>query len=298
MRIIDCFHRPHSPFSFEFFPPKTEEGEAKLWEVLRSMNPLAPNFVSVTYGAGGSTGQRTAELTRRIKAELSIETMAHLTCVGSSEAELIRIMAEYAETGIENLMLLRGDPPRGQSEFLAPQGGFRYASDLVKLAKKHFDFCCGAACYPEKHPEAPSFEVDVAHLKTKVDAGADFLVTQLFYDNGHYFRFVERCRKAGITVPILPGIMPITNVDQVKRLTGMCHASIPQTLLTALEAVKEDAEQVMHIGVAHAENQARALLAGGAPGIHFYTLNRSPATRRVVMALRQGKLAGVQSPAC
>ncbi len=285
MKIVDALLRPEPAFSFEFFPPKDDEGVSRLFETLGELRHYQPTYVSVTYGAGGSTRNLTVDLVRRIKAELGLEAMAHLTCVGASSDELAQVLESLREGGIENVLPLRGDPPRGESAFVRTQGGFGNASELCSFIRQRFDFCLAGACYPEKHPEAPSAEIDLDHLKKKVDAGADFLITQLFFDNQDYFRFVERARSGGITVPIVAGIMPITNVAQVKRFTQMCGAAIPQKLLTRLERDDEPAA-VRAIGVEHATEQCRELIRGGAPGVHFYTLNRSHATREILDNLR------------
>lgn len=285
MRISESLRvqRPH--FSFEFFPPKSDEAVESLLEVVRALRALEPGFVSVTYGAGGSTRARTLAVAKRIKHELDVEVMAHVTCVGNNLAELRSVFAEIQAARIENVLALRGDPPRGQDKFTVTEGGLAHASDLIELLEREFDFCIGAAAYPEKHPEAPDSQTDLEHLVRKVDAGAEFLVTQLFFENDAYFDFVESARSAGITVPIIPGIMPITNFSQVARMTAMCGATIPPRLLSALEARPNEPEAVAELGVAYATLQCADLLDRGAPGIHFYTLNRSPATRAVVSAL-------------
>lgn len=286
MRIIDSFGGDHPVFSFEFFPPKTPSGEERLWAALSETQQLAPTFLSVTYGAGGSTRAATAAITRRVKEELGVETMSHLTCVGATRDELYEVLCELRDAGVENIMALRGDPPQGEARFQQVEGGFAHASELVAFIKQEFGFCVGAACYPEVHPEAPSAEADLAHLKAKVDAGADFLVTQLFFDNQRYFDFVDRARAAGITAPILPGIMPIGNVEQIKRFTKMCGASIPAKLMAALELRAAQPERVHNLGVVHAAIQSLGLLQGGAPGVHFYTLNRSTASREILSVLQ------------
>jgi len=286
VRIIDQLRTGHPVFSFEFFPPKTEQGEARLWDALVDLQDLKPTFVSVTYGAGGSTRTKTVELTRRIKAELGIEAMAHLTCVQATRDELDGVLAELSEGGVDNVLALRGDPPKGADRFEKTEGGFSYASELTAYINETRDLCVGAACYPEGHTEAASKYQDLHHLKTKVDAGAQFLITQLFFDNQVYFEFVDRARAAGIHVPIIPGIMPIQNVEQIKRFTKMCGASIPPRLLAELEKRKEQPERVHELGVAHATIQALGLLHGGAPGVHFYTLNKSTATREILTAIR------------
>jgi methylenetetrahydrofolate reductase (NADPH) len=280
MKIIDQLARTRPAFSFEFFPPKDREGVDRLFDTVQKLKAYDPTYVSVTYGAGGSTRQLTVELVCRIKREVGLESMAHLTCVGASREEIAGVLAQLRAGGIDNLLALRGDPPRGQTSFVKAQGGFGYASELIGFVRERQPFCIAAACYPERHPEAPDAERDLANLKTKVASGVDFLVTQLFFDSRDYFGFVERARGAGIAVPIIAGIMPITNLSQVKRFTAMCGARIPSELLARLEAAGSDAAKVQAIGVEHATRQCRELLEGGAPGIHFYTLNRSPARSR------------------
>jgi methylenetetrahydrofolate reductase (NADPH) len=273
-------------FSFEFFPPKTDEGEQNLRAALSALRELEPDFVSVTYGAAGSSRGLTIQLTKWIKRELGIEAMAHLSCVGSSRDELTVILDSLVEEGIENVLALRGDPPRGQTEWRPHPGGLRYSNELVALIADRYPMSIGAACFPEVHPEAPDLASDLQFLKQKVDAGATFLITQLFFDNDCYFQFVEEARAAGIDVPIIPGIMPITDVAQIKTITGMCGACIPDPLLRQLEARAPFPNAVLQLGVSYATLQCAELLAGGAPGIHFYTLNRSPATRAILAALR------------
>jgi methylenetetrahydrofolate reductase (NADH) len=279
-------------FSFEFFPPKTDEGVRQLFEAVEALRPLAPGFVSVTYGAGGSTRARTIELVTRLKRESEVETVAHVTCAGSSRAELAQVLDELATAGVQNVLALRGDPPRGQRTFEPHPDGFRWASELVAFIRaepSRWRFCVGAAAYPEGHVETRDLARDLVHLKLKVDAGADFLVTQLFFQNAHYFRFVERARAAGIAVPVLPGIMPFTGVEQVERFTAMCGAQIPPALHAAMQVRREDAEGSLQLGVAYASLQCADLLRRGAPGVHFYTLNRSPSTRAIVAALRSSE---------
>ena len=258
----------------------------QLYQTIADLRGYEPAYVSVTWGAGGSTQRLTIELVRRIKQRTGIETMAHLTCVGATRDQIGVWLDQLRDSGIDNLLPLRGDPPRGQTKFVKTDGGFAHASELVAFARQGYDFCLAAACYPEKHPEATDLASDLLHLKAKVDAGADFLITQLFFDNADYLSFVESAKKAGIDKPVLAGIMPITNLSQVKRFTAMCGARIPGELLARLEAAGNDTELVRSIGVEHAIMQCRDLLAGGAPGIHFYTLNRSPATKRILEALR------------
>ena len=278
-------------FSFEFFPPKTEAGIDALFTALKALRPLAPSFVSVTYGAGGSTRGRTLEIVTRIERDAEIDAMAHLTCVGATRDELRKELEGLADAGVRNVLALRGDPPKGQREFTVHEGGLRYASELVALARevgaaKKWDFCVGAACYPEGHLETRDLVADLRNLQTKVRAGVDFLITQLFYDNDRYFDFVLRARSAGVEVPILPGIMPITTAEQIERVTRMSGAQLPSKLSAALRARHDDPEAAMQLGVAFATLQCAELLRRGAPGVHFYTLNKSPATRAILAALR------------
>jgi methylenetetrahydrofolate reductase (NADPH) len=276
-------------FSFEFFPPKTDDGVRALFETVEALRPLAPAYVSVTYGAGGSTRARTLELVKRLKRESEVETMAHVTCVGSSREELSAVLDEIAEAGVQNVLALRGDPPRGETTFTPHPDGFRYASELVAFIRSHperWRFCVGAAAYPEGHVETRDLSADLRNLGTKVEAGVDFLVTQLFFENVHYVRFVDRARAAGISVPIIPGIMPFTNVDQVERFTAMCGACIPPPLHAAMRVRRADPDAARDLGVAYATLQCADLLRRGAPGVHFYTLNRSTSTRAILAALR------------
>ncbi|MBZ4333641.1 methylenetetrahydrofolate reductase [NAD(P)H] [Corallococcus interemptor] len=287
MKIRNCLNPSKPSFSFEFFPPKTDAGVASLLRTVEELAPLEPGFVSVTYGAGGSTRDRTVDLVTHIKQRTGIEAMAHLTCVGHTRDELRDVLRRLDAAGIENVLLLRGDPPQGQTTFEPVPGGFRYAEELVRFVREEdFNFCLGGACYPEGHVETASREDDLRHLKAKVDAGMDFVVTQLFFDNAFYFDFVERARRVGINVPIVPGIMPITNYEQVQRFTRMCGATVPMRLALQMERVKDQPDAVVQLGVAHATVQCMELLARGVPGIHFYTLNKSPATRMIVGALK------------
>ncbi len=286
MRIVDALKNGKPSFSFEFFPPKTEQGRQNLLESILELRDLRPTYVSVTYGAGGSTRDVTLGLVSEIKQLHAIETMAHLTCVGASRSDLRCVLDRLADAGIENVLALRGDPPRGETEFRAAAGGFAYASELAAMIRQNYPFCIAGACYPEKHIECESFERDLDNLKRKVDAGAEFLITQLFFDNRRYFEFVPQVRAMGIGVPIIPGIMPITNVEQVERFTKLCGATIPEPLLSELRRLQDKPEAVLSLGVAHATAQCLELLQNGAPGIHFYTLNKSSATRTILMALR------------
>jgi methylenetetrahydrofolate reductase (NADPH) len=287
MRIDRLLSEPGPSFSFEFFPPRTGQGEANLYEALRDLQPLAPSFVSVTYGAGGSTRAKTLQIVRRIKSEYGLEAMAHFTCVSATVPELRVTLDEMRTAGIENVLALRGDPPKGEHVWTATEGGLEYSSELVTLLKADYPFAIGAACFPETHIHAISPADDVRHLAEKVRAGADFLITQLFFDNALYFDFTARARAEGIAVPIIPGILPITHIGQLERMTEMIGASIPAGLQRELDARRAQPEEaVRDFGVAYATLQCAELLAAGAPGIHFYTLNRSPATRAILSALK------------
>ena len=291
MRIADFLREAGSSgrkcVSFEFFPPRTAAGEAALFEAIEELRPLDPTFVSVTYGAGGSTRDKTVEITGRIKNDLRIEAMAHLTCVGASRAEIGGVLDRLRAQGIENVLALRGDPPQGADRFERPPDGFGYANELAAFVRARYPFCIGGACYPEPHPETPDLDTGIEHLRLKVRAGAEFLISQLFFDNRLYFRFVDKARAAGIEVPIIPGIMPVTNVEQIERFTRTIGATIPAGYRAELQNRKDDPDAVIEMGVAYATAQCRDLLDGGAPGIHFYTLNKSPATRRIMKALKE-----------
>jgi methylenetetrahydrofolate reductase (NADPH) len=287
MRIDQILAEADEPiFSFEFFPPKSDAGERVLGLALESLRQLEPSFVSVTYGAGGTSRGRTLDLTKWIKQELGIEAMAHLSCVGSTRDELSAAIADMRQAGIDNILALRGDPPRGEGDWKPHPGGLSYSTELASLIHADHDVCIGGACFPEVHPEAPDLAHDLRFLKDKIDNGVSFLITQLFFDTDLYFRFVDEARAAGIDVPILPGVMPITDLRQIKTITGMCGATIPQPLLEALEWRSHDPDAVLQLGVSYATLQCAELLARGAPGIHFYTLNRSHATRAILSALR------------
>ena len=275
-------------FSFEFFPPKNDEAAAQLERTIAELSALRPTFVTVTYGAGGSTREKTIDIVSRIKRETGIEAMAHLTCVGSTRDELREVLERLTGNGVENILALRGDPPKGEISFQAVAGGFSYASELVAFLREELGtkICIGGAGYPEKHVECANPAVDLDHLKRKVDAGLDFITTQLFFDNRMYFEFVERARAAGIGIPIVPGIMPISNASQTERFTVSCGATLPFKLAAELNRRREDPKAVQQLGVAHATSQCMELLMGGAPGIHFYTLNRSTATAEIFAALQ------------
>jgi methylenetetrahydrofolate reductase (NADH) len=289
MRIDERLAGGHEPsFSFEFFPPRTDEGERNLGRALAELSRLQPTFVSVTYGAGGNATQKrkTVDIVTSIKSEHGLEAMAHFTCVGATTAELRETLDLMRDAGVQNVLALRGDPPPGETEWIATEGGLEFSRELIELIREEYDFAIGAACFPEVHVHADSAESDLRYCKEKVEAGARFLITQLFFDNAVYWDFVAKAREIGIDVPIIPGIMPITNFEQIKRFTSMCGASIPPDLLRELGLRADQPDAVADFGVAYATLQCADLLAKGAPGIHFYTLNRSTATRAILSALR------------
>jgi methylenetetrahydrofolate reductase (NADH) len=287
MKIDRILETSRPCFSFEFFPPKTDEGQRSLEEALAELKKDRPDYASVTYGAAGSTRERTVQVTKWIKEDLGLEAMAHLSCVGEPVERLREILDEIRDAGIENVLALRGDPPRGETEWKPHPEGLESSVQLIELIRDHYDFCIGATCFPEVHPEAPDLEHDLRYTKQKVEFGACFLISQLFFDNEDYFAFVESARDYGIDVPILAGIMPITNFEQIKRFTSLCGATIPPRLNAELEARHAEGEEaVAELGVSYATLQCADLLARGAPGIHFYTLNKSPATRAILSALK------------
>jgi len=289
MRIDEILGSRRPVFSVELFPPKSEEATEGLYATARALRELEPDFVSVTYGAGGSTRDGTVEITRALKDELGFETMAHLSCVGETTEGLAATLDLIAAAGIENVFALRGDPPRGQEDFVQPEGGLGSAAELAEFIGSRWDFAVGGACFPEVHPEAPDLETDLDYLKSKVDAGASFLITQLFFDNQVYFDFVKSARAAGIDVPILAGVIPVASFAQTKRICDLCDASIPPRLEAAFAAAGGDETAEFELGVAYAAQQCAELLIGGAPGIHFYALNRAPATRAVLGALKAAR---------
>jgi methylenetetrahydrofolate reductase (NADPH) len=292
VRIDEILKRGEPSFSVEFFPPKTDEGREKLLETVGVLRELEPTFFSVTYGAGGSTHDRrtTLEITRTIHDDHGVEAMAHLNCVGETAEGLRAVVDGIAEAGIENILALRGDPPSGQPDFVQPEGGLGSAAELAAMiADSHPELAIGGACFPQVHPEAESLEADLAYLKTKVEAGASFLITQLFFDNQAYFDFVVAAHAAGIEVPIIAGIVPIVSYEQVQRVCALCDATIPQPLAAALEDLGGDERAEFEFGIAYGAQQCSQLLAAGAPGIHFYALNRWPATRAILSALRAAR---------
>jgi methylenetetrahydrofolate reductase (NADPH) len=289
VRIDEIIAGKGPTFSVEFFPPKTEEATEALFETARALRGLEPDFVSVTYGAGGSTREGTVEITRALKDELGYETMAHLSCVGETTEGLAATLDRIDAAGIENVFALRGDPPRGQADFVQPEGGLGSAAELAAFIAGGWDFTVGGACFPEVHPEAPDLETDLAYLRSKVEAGASFLITQLFFDNQVYFDFVAAARAAGIEVPILAGVIPVASFAQTKRICELCDATIPARLEAAFAAAGGDERAEFELGIAYAAQQCSELLLAGVPGIHFYALNRAPATRAVLGALRASR---------
>jgi methylenetetrahydrofolate reductase (NADPH) len=269
-------------FSFEFFPPKDDAGEAVLWEAIRRLEPLAPTFVSVTYGAGGTTRDRTTRITAGIAERTTLDPVAHLTCVGASRQELRHVIGGYADAGVRTVLALRGDPPAGAGgEWTAHPQGLNHAVELVRLIRGISRFTVGVAAFPDRHPESPDLDHDARVLVAKAEAGADFAITQFFFDPAAYFSLVERLSALGCTIPVIPGIMPVTNIKQVERFAQLSGAPLPAGVVKRLEAVRDDPAGVRRVGVELATELSAQLLGGGAPGLHFYTLNRSTATLEV-----------------
>lgn len=286
MKIKDILNNGVKTFSFEFFPPKNFTSILELGINVGQLMKLSPSFISVTYGAGGSTQDASFNLIDYINNKIGLVTMAHYTCVNATIEKVAKDLDFFHEKNIENLILLRGDPPKGETKFNNEGGDFHYASDLIEFTAKQDRFCIATAGYPETHPESPSIESDIERLKQKVDKGADFVITQLFFDNTCYFDFVDRARKAGVNVPIIPGIMPITNFKQIKKFTNMFAAKIPEDLIQQLESNQNDLAKTYKIGVDFAIKQCRELIVNGAPGLHFYTLNKSRATVDIFSSIK------------
>ncbi|RMH81431.1 MAG: methylenetetrahydrofolate reductase [NAD(P)H] [Acidobacteria bacterium] len=290
MKIGKYLREGKFSLSFEFFPPKTQEGEIELFETIKSLQPLSPTFVSVTYGAGGSTRERTRRVVEKIHRETKLTVMAHLTCIAHTKEELLDILQDYKRIGIENILALRGDIPLDTEP---PHGACKHAVEMVRLIRENFadHFSIGVASYPEGHPESPNMEWEFKFFKLKVDAGADFSITQMFFDNRYYYEFLELCQRAGINVPIIPGIMPITNFRQIQKFAQMCGATIPQNLIAKLEPYEEKPEELLKVSVDFAIEQCLDLLENRVPGLHFYTLNRSKATLMVYEGIRSALVA-------
>lgn len=294
MKISEKFKNQTPAFSFEFFPPKTDEDVALLMDTAQTLKALGPAYISVTWGAGGSTRRKTIDIVCAIKEKLGVETMAHLTCVGAGRGELSTALDELKARGIDNVLALRGDPPKGQTQFQPHPDGFRYANELVAHIRSRWPFCLAVAGYPEGHVETPDLAKDMDNLKRKVDAGADIVITQLFFDNDDFLRFRDRAGRAGIHVPLVPGIMPVTNFSQLQRFTALCGAKIPPALARILEPLQADKDAVVRLGIDHATRQCAALLQAGVPGIHFYTLNRSHSTVEILKNLQGARRATEQ----
>jgi methylenetetrahydrofolate reductase (NADPH) len=289
MRVAQIIESRRPVFSVEFFPSKTDEGRVALLDTARQLAAFDLDFVSVTYGAGGSTREGTVDITRALKEDIGLEVVAHLSCVGETREGLTSTLDQLEALGVDNIFALRGDPPRGEAEFVQPEGGFGSAAELAAFIREHYEFSIGGACFPEVHPEAPDLDTDLEYLKSKVEAGAEYLITQLFFDNRVYFEFVEAARAKGIDVPIIPGVIPVTGFAHTKRICTLCDASIPAEFEQAMLGAEGDPEAEFNLGVAYAAQQCAELLAAGAPGIHFIALNKAPATRAVLGALRAAR---------
>ncbi|HLC20952.1 MAG TPA: methylenetetrahydrofolate reductase [NAD(P)H] [Candidatus Methylomirabilis sp.] len=287
MKIADVYGNGKFGLSFEIFPPKSDAGEVHLFAALETLMIFRPSFVSCTYGAGGATRDKTLELTVKINKTFGVTTAAHRTCVESTEEEIRQWLKQATDLGIENIVALRGDPPKGQAAFVKPQGGLAYANELVTLIRREFPhFSIAVAGYPETHQEAPSPEVDLANLKRKVEAGADAVITQLFYCNTDFFEFRARYKEAGIAVSLVPGILPVINLGQVQRIASLCGAKLPPSFLAGLERYRDDPDGQLDVGVHYAIRQCQELLDSGIPGLHFYVLNKSEAPRQILQALK------------
>jgi methylenetetrahydrofolate reductase (NADPH) len=287
MRLANILSNADKPLlSCEFFPPKTDKGEENLWKCLRELQAMNPAYISVTYGAGGTTQERTKRIVTRIKEETGLSPVAHLTCVGSTKEDLAVLLDEYAKAGIENILALRGDAPEGMEKFEAVAGGFSYATDLIDFVHQRGDFSIACATYPEGHPESQGgVDDDIRYLKMKQDNGACCAVTQYFFDNDTFFRFRDKAAKAGVTIPLIPGMMPISNYEQIVRFSGMCGASIPAWLHEKMQPIQDDLDAVKALGVALAVRQCQSLIEAGVAGLHFYTLNKSEATLAIAKEL-------------
>ncbi len=284
MKIKEILQQKRT-ISCEFFPPREEDGIPGVFRAIDRVGAYSPDFISVTYGAGGSTRDFTERITMQVKRETDLEVMAHLTCVAQTREEVHGVLERLNEAGVENVIALRGDPPRGQENFVPVDGGFGHATELIDHIRSNFNFGLAAACYPEGHTESPDLDFDISYAREKVDRGADFLITQLFYDNRYFFEFMERAHQAGIDVPIIPGILPILNTAQIRRFTSLCGATIPPELDNKLERYAEDDNAVRELGVEYASRQVEELWENGAPGIHFYVLNRSYSVSRILANL-------------
>ncbi|HRZ25253.1 MAG TPA: methylenetetrahydrofolate reductase [NAD(P)H] [Spirochaetota bacterium] len=283
MRLIDRYKKGFT-ISFEIFPPKTPQGEINLWKELVELSALKPGYISVTYGAGGSTREKTLDIALKVRDSHEIEPLVHFTCVGADREEIAAYLKIVKEKNLENILALRGDPPQGQKSFTPPSGGFSHANELVGFVRKTGDFCIAVAGYPEGHIEAESLEADIDNLRKKIDAGADFIITQLFYDNADYYNFMNLTARRGISVPVIPGIMPVTSLSQITRITGMCGAKIPEKLMDDLHGCESE-ESICRAGTDYSIRQCAELKSWGVPGFHFYTLNKSDTVKRIIQSI-------------
>ena len=285
MKIRDVFSAGKRSISFEFFPPKTDQGEEALFRTIDRLKVYQPDYASVTYGAGGSTRDKTVDIVGRIKRETGLEAMSHLTCVAQTREDVQSVLVRLDELGIENVLGLRGDPPQGEEKFVPTEGGFRYATELIAYIRENFDFGIAGSSFPEGHPDSIDLKTDIFYHKQKVDAGADFLITQLFFDNTDFFDFMERVEQVGIKVPVVAGILPILSTPQIRRFTALCGATIPSALDDQLERFADDDDAVREIGVDWAARQVEELWRSGVAGIHLYTLNRSYSASKILDSL-------------
>ncbi|MDX9972502.1 MAG: methylenetetrahydrofolate reductase [NAD(P)H] [FCB group bacterium] len=282
-RLLDNYGPGKIGLSFELFPPKTPEGETDLFQNLRELVAFGPSFITCTYGAGGSTRDKTLDIAGRVKREFGLPVASHLTCVGATADDLRQYLREARDRDIDYIVALRGDPPKGEEAFRVTEGGYAYACELVGLLRAEFpEFDVAVAGYPEMHPEAVSLDADIDNLKRKIDCGADIVITQLFYSNARFLEFRDRCAGAGINAPIVPGLLPVTNLTQVKRITSMCGAHLPEEFQARLEASEGQPQEQFEIGVEHASRQVEELVREGTPGVHFYVLNKSRAAARIL----------------
>lgn len=288
MKIIEKLKQTKISISFEFFPPKTQDAEVSLFKTIEELKHINPTFVSVTYGAGGSTREKTRDIVKRIHEETNLTVMAHLTCVGHSQEEIKNILNDYKNIGIENILALRGDIPLNFEKSKIPLDACKYASELVSLIRENYNnyFCIAVASYPEGHPESPNLERDLINFKKKVEAGADFSITQMFFDNRYFYEFIESCEKANINIPIIPGIMPITNFNQIRKFASLCGATIPEDVVKIFERYADNLEETKKIGIEFAIKQCEDLIKHNVKGLHFYTLNKSDATLKIYEAIK------------
>jgi methylenetetrahydrofolate reductase (NADH) len=289
MRISDKFKEQNQGISLEFFPPKSAEGKDAFMKVVRDLSIYDPFYVSVTYGAGGTTRDRTISTLKWIKQETDLSVMSHLTCIGATRTSMDALLKDYRDHGIDNILALRGDPPRNATNFDPARGEFKYARDLVEFIKKDGHFSIAVAVYPEGHGQSPSIEKDMEYTKQKIDAGADFGITQMFFDNRYYYEFMHRAERLGITIPILPGIMPIIDCERIKEFAGFCNTTVPKDILDRMEPVMDMPEEMRKLGVEFAVRQCQDLIKNGVNKFHFYTMNRSDSVSEILKALAMGK---------